>query len=160
MKSVLSSFCYFMAVVALSAAYQVSNNVSDKTESGLLNYLLSLPTAPTLVFCGAVFILIATYLLPNNEGKKKVEPRYPKYRPSYTPHEIQVLEKELSRLKETYSRLEAADDLTVLEFKKNNPRVSSELHIRELIKFQADRLKHEIAYKESNLKSAKKRVRK
>lgn len=65
MKSVLSSFCYFMAVVALSAAYQVSNNVSDKTESGLLNYLLSLPTAPTLVFCGAVFILIATYLLPN-----------------------------------------------------------------------------------------------
>lgn len=159
MKSVLSSLCYFMAFVAFIAAYQTSGNVSDYSDSGLLNYLLSLPTAPTLVFCGGVLIIIATNLLATNDEKQKAEPRHPKYRPSYTPHEIQVLEQELSRLKETYSRLEAADDLTVLEFKKNHPRVSSELHIRELINFQADRLKHEIAFKESNLKSAKKHVK-
>lgn len=160
MKSVLSSFCFFMAVVAFTSGYQFNTDPSVNADSGLLTYLLSLPPAPTLYLCGSIFLLVSIYLLPGSSREKQAETRSYRYRPSYKPDEIETLEQELTRLKERYSQLIAADEFTMQQFKKDNPRVSSELRIRELIKFSADRLKDEIAYKEINLASAKKNVKK
>ncbi|TQI77341.1 hypothetical protein FHU10_5260 [Serratia fonticola] len=80
----------------------------------------------------------------------------PALRVIYSPKELERLEEEARNLGNEYNRLAAAGPAVLEEFRKDNPHVASELHIRELIAFRASRLKQELDWKEICLARARK----
>ncbi|EPK7533849.1 hypothetical protein PV540_005304 [Klebsiella pneumoniae] len=80
----------------------------------------------------------------------------PALRVIYSQPELERLEDEARGLRNEYERLATAGPAVLEEFRKDNPRVTSELHIRELIAFKASRLKQELGWKETCLVRARK----
>ncbi|UCQ13135.1 hypothetical protein [Edwardsiella tarda] len=76
----------------------------------------------------------------------------------YSHAQLTRLEHEFETLYDEYRRLMSATPEVLAEFRENNPRVSSELHIQELISFKASRLKQELDWKAYCLQRAQKHV--
>ncbi len=74
----------------------------------------------------------------------------------YTRAGLERLEREFRELQNEYDRLKAAGPEVREEFRREHPRVSSELHIRELIAFRASRLKQDLNYRRICLAYARK----
>lgn len=76
----------------------------------------------------------------------------------YSQAELERLESELKSLQAEYDRLTAEGPDVLEETRSANPRVTSELHIRELILFKASRLKDQIGLKMLMLNDAREHV--
>lgn len=80
------------------------------------------------------------------------------FRVLYSQDELARLEAQVKAMKAEYDRLIAEGQDVIEETRRDNPRVSSELHIRELIRFKASRLKDQIGLKMLTLDDARKHV--
>lgn len=76
----------------------------------------------------------------------------------YSQAELERLEVEMKQMQAEYDRLTAESEDVLEEMRRANPRVSSELHIRELIRFKASRLKGQIGIRTLTLRDARKYV--
>lgn len=72
----------------------------------------------------------------------------------YTEADLVRMQDELLEMEAEYVRLKRCDESVLAEFRKENPRVSSHIHIRDLVKFKANRLFKEIGYKKMQLENA------
>lgn len=80
------------------------------------------------------------------------------FRVLYSQAELERLETEINKMQVEYARLIAEEEDILQEARRANPRVSSELHIRELIRFRASRLKSQIDLKMLTLDDARNHV--
>lgn len=80
------------------------------------------------------------------------------FRVLYTQDELVRLEAEMKQMQAEYERLSTEDADVLEEFRRANPRVSSELRIHELVRFQASRLKDQIGIRMLTLRDARKHV--
>ncbi|MFG6078816.1 hypothetical protein [Erwinia sp. OPT-41] len=76
----------------------------------------------------------------------------------YSQAELERLEAELNSLQAEYDRLTAEGPDVVEETRRANPRVSSELHILELVRYKARRLKAELNYQKIVVEEAREHV--
>lgn len=76
----------------------------------------------------------------------------------YSQAELERLESEMKRMQAEYDRLTAEGDDVLQETRRANPRVSSELRIRELVRFKASRLKDQMGVRMLTLEDARKYV--
>lgn len=76
----------------------------------------------------------------------------------YSQAELERLESEMKRMQAEYDRLTAEGEDVLEETRRANPRVSSGLHIRELIRFKASRLKGQMSIRMLTLEDARKYV--
>ncbi|EJX0850520.1 hypothetical protein ODD70_004901, partial [Salmonella enterica] len=76
----------------------------------------------------------------------------------YSQDELERLEAEMKQMQSEYDRLTAEGEDVLEETRRANPRVTSELHIRELIRFRASRLKDQIDLKMLTLNDARNHV--
>ncbi|EBQ9782647.1 hypothetical protein KXL21_004750 [Salmonella enterica] len=77
------------------------------------------------------------------------------FRVLYSQDELERLEAEMKQMQSEYDRLTAEGEDVLEETRRANPRVTSELHIRELIRFRASRLKDQIDLKMLTLNDAR-----
>ncbi|EAO0751732.1 hypothetical protein ACK85N_004651 [Salmonella enterica] len=80
------------------------------------------------------------------------------FRVLYSQDELERLEAEMKQMQSEYDRLTAEGEDVLEETRRANPRVTSELHIRELIRFRASRLKDQIDLKMLTLNDARNHV--
>ncbi|HBU8763981.1 TPA: hypothetical protein MDE14_005067 [Klebsiella pneumoniae] len=80
------------------------------------------------------------------------------FRVLYSQADLRRLEKEMAAMQAEYQRLTAEGPDVLEETRRANPRVTSELHIREIIRFKASRLKDQIGLKMLTLNDARKHV--
>ena len=80
------------------------------------------------------------------------------FRVLYSQNELERLEAELNSVQAEYDRLAAEGPDIVEETRSANPRVSSELHILELVRYKARRLQAELNYKRLIVEEARNHV--
>ena len=80
------------------------------------------------------------------------------FRVLYSQAELERLEAEMKQMQTEYHRLITEGKDVLEETRRANPRVSSELHIQELIRFKASRLKGQIRIRMLTLEDARKYV--
>ncbi len=80
------------------------------------------------------------------------------FRVLYSQAELEGLEAEIKRMQAEYARLTAESADVLEETRQANPRVSSELRIRELVRFRASRLKDRIDFRMLTLLDAREHV--
>ena len=73
----------------------------------------------------------------------------------YTNDDVSRIQNELTEMKSTYKRLIQCDENVLADCRAENPSVSSEIHIKDLVGFKASRLLQEIKLKEVNLSVAR-----
>lgn len=72
----------------------------------------------------------------------------------YTDADISRKQNELNEMRAAHQRLIRCDEDVLAECRAENPTVTSEIHIRDLVTFKASRLMQEIKLKEVNLNDA------
>lgn len=72
----------------------------------------------------------------------------------YTDADISLKQNELNEMRSAYQRLIRCNEDVLAECRAENPTVTSEIHIRDLVTFKASRLMQDIKLKEVNLNEA------
>lgn len=80
------------------------------------------------------------------------------FRVLYSQAELERLESKLKSLQAEYNRLAAEGPDVLEEARSANPRVSSELHILELVRYKARRLEAELNYQKMIVEEARNHV--
>lgn len=80
------------------------------------------------------------------------------FRVIYSQAELERLEAEVKSMQADYDRLIAEGPDVLEETRQHNPRLSSELHIHELVRFRASRLKKDIDLKMWKARDARRYV--
>lgn len=83
---------------------------------------------------------------------------WPMFRVLYSQSELERLEIELNSLQAKHDRLAEEGQEVLEETRSANPRVSSELHILEIVRFKAQRLQNELNYKRLIVEKARRYV--
>lgn len=76
----------------------------------------------------------------------------------YTQAELARLENEVAAMQAAYDQLCTLSPDVLDECRKNNPSVTSEIHIKDLVKFKASRLMQDIRVRKEMLNEARKYV--
>lgn len=153
-------FRSFAALIALSSSwfliksgfFLLNQPYIDDSLTYSDTFLILSVTAPYVcIGIGLVILGAGLYMLPQIIAPKS---NFYRYRPAYSRNEIEKMESELALAVEQYDRLIYPDTDVITGFKASHPRVSSELHIRELITSKATGLSSEIARLKTSLESA------
>ncbi|MBE5254701.1 hypothetical protein [Mixta mediterraneensis] len=80
------------------------------------------------------------------------------FRVLYSQDELERLEAEMKIMQAEYDRLTSESEDVLEETRRANPRVSSELHILELVRYKARQLKAELDYQKMIVEEARNHV--
>lgn len=118
--------------------------------------VISVVLPSIMLMMGMFLVIMGLFLLRFLFASDSTKSRY---RPGYTRHEVKLMESKLEQEVQQHEILMHPDEGVISDVKKTHPRVSSELHIREIIASKARAHAKEIAFLQSSLEKAKRLVR-